>query len=580
VQLARTHRSTRGTESHALINREFGAGRRTTELIPKELPPIQLVTATSSLDRVVGTGFGEGIVWDAPGVSAEDAKSLLPGLESETDTLERSTRRTAMTRRIRRHDIFSAGEFGRIGKTHSTEEGVESETLAEVIRREGRLDWRRALRGARQIAYALDSAPAQGIIHRDLKPSNIIVSGKTMRMAGQGLSSVTPDQAKFTSDGILVGTPPYAAPEQWDGRELDVRSDVYSLGVILFELLSGKTPFEAPTPDALFQRTSTEKLPDLQKLVPELPPAAVDLVGRMLATRREERLATARQVADEVYHILRPQSAPRQRARWPIYFGIAAGLYLVAGAVSLRLVQVRTPMIPSVRSNLQLPVVAVAPFKNRAADDELNWLRPGLADLVATDLSAARGLRVLRKARPPRGGYVLSGAFVRAGERLRIDAQLTDPATGRILFARKVEGDAEQLFALVDSLCEKLLFSASKHLGAEALDASSLRLEGVLFEGPEEPRARSSGKAWPGLSPHAPKTLKDGGPARLRAVELYYRAEDLRRAGKDEEVRKLLEEARALRTGFKKLDEWGVGGMPPLGPRTTCGARGGAAPFS
>ena len=547
-------------------------------------------------------------------------------------------------------------------------EYVEGETLAMLIHRKGRFGWRKALSVTKQVANALDAAHAEDIIHRDLKPSNILISGKTAKVADFGLAWVPEDWGRLTSAGTFLGTPLYASPEQCEGNELDGRSDIYSLGVVLFEMLTGKTPFDAPTPAALFRRISAEKPPELKKFVPGLPLAVVELVERMLARRKEERIATARLVAHEIGRIPRLRLVRRRRIVWPVYLGVVAGLLLVAGVIYLRFETSRAHVLPAVRQELGRAVVAVVPFENRTADAEMGWLGPGLADFIATDLSAARGLRVLRKERAPEGAYRLSGAFVRVGGRLRIDAQLVDPATNEVLFARKVEGDLDEVFNLVDEICEKLLLDSSAHFNAQALQASELGLEARLFSArpPVAPRpskkaalkgvalsalreakkppapaaldkaelaraanaekaraplrrvrasvgdrralangveakhakepsaaveereatsyagtrkalkARSLEKAVPQeaaapegkaadalIAAERGKVKKQdavraeavGFSPRLRAVELYYKAQELRRQGREEEAQKLLEEARKLRTGFKKLEE-------------------------
>ncbi len=578
-----------------------------------EVPPPGKRIGPYVVERQLGRGaMGTVYLAEDPTLKRKVAVKVLSD-EAGADRFLREARAAARIAHPNVVQVYLADMDAR--RAYIAMEYVEGQTLAELIRREGKLDWKRALGGARQVAYALDAAHAEGIIHRDLKPSNIIVSGETVKVADFGLAAVPGDWEKLTSEGTFVGTPLYASPEQCEGRELDGRSDIYSLGVVLFEALSGKVPFEAPTPAALFRRISTEMPPDLGKLAPELPPAVVDLVGRMLGKRKEERIATAGQVAEEIRHLLHSPLAPRRRGKWPIYAGVGAGLLLLAGAVCLRLEAGRTPMVPAVKPIPAVPVVAVTPFQNRAAGDEFDWLSEGLADFVATDLSAARGLRVLRKDRAPGGAYRLSGAFARVGRTVRIDAQFTDPATGEVVFARREEGEWDDLFAIIDRLCAELLDESSKRFDAQALEVADLGLETRLFkEGRKADRAepaealaldaanapaeaelgapverkRMLKSEAAGALPQAsepllaekakkaaaapplavPGRMRAGAPTRralrgavqpasnrLRAVELYYKARDLRRLGKEEEARKLLDEARALGTGFRKLDE-------------------------
>ena len=170
--------------------------------------------------------------------------------------------------------------------------------LSELITAEGQLDPVRALNIARQVAEALAAAHAAGIIHRDIKSSNILVGeGDKVKVTDFGLATCMASEGKrITQTGAYLGTPEYSSPEQCESTELDGRSDIYSLGVVLYEMLTGRVPFEAATPLKLFDRIVREAPEPISRVQPGLPKELSALVGKMLAKRRDDRPATAEEL--------------------------------------------------------------------------------------------------------------------------------------------------------------------------------------------------------------------------------------------------------------------------------------------
>jgi Tol biopolymer transport system component len=175
---------------------------------------------------------------------------------------------------------------------------VETGTLAQLLRGHPLPSWQICTYVA-QIGAALNYAHSRGLLHRDVKPSNILVdeSGNCL-LTDFGIAKLMEGAAKFTATGMFVGTPAYMSPEQGRGASLDRRSDIYSLGVIVYELATGRVPFSAETPVAVIYQHAHDPLPPVESLNPKLPSALVRIIYRALAKDPADRYQTAGEMAD------------------------------------------------------------------------------------------------------------------------------------------------------------------------------------------------------------------------------------------------------------------------------------------
>ncbi len=215
---------------------------------------------------------------------------------------------------------------------------VPGRSLAERIT-EGPLAPADAIRLAREVADALAAAHARGVVHRDIKPENILLDGNGHAIVTDfGISLVT-GRSSERRPGVAIGTPQYLSPEQALGEDVDGRADVYSLGVVLYEMLTGRLPFESPTTAGLLAKQILEAPPPLESRRPDLPAAVVAAVGHALTKSAAERPTAAAFAAEltkaATPQALTPPSVVRRRARWRRFRWIGGTVVVVAAAIFL-----------------------------------------------------------------------------------------------------------------------------------------------------------------------------------------------------------------------------------------------------
>ena len=194
--------------------------------------------------------------------------------------------------------LFDAGEVE--GLLFLAFEFVEGTDLAARLEAGERPSLREVLRIVRQTAEALDYAHGQGIVHRDIKPSNILLDRHgRVKVADFGIAKVAGQNTELTVAGSVMGSPQYLSPEQVRGEDLDGRSDIFSLGVVLYEILSGNRPFNGDTITTLVYQILHQEPPPVSELR-AVPPRLEELLRRMLAKDRDDRVATAGEVAREL----------------------------------------------------------------------------------------------------------------------------------------------------------------------------------------------------------------------------------------------------------------------------------------
>ena len=357
-------------------------------------------------------------------------------------------------------------------------EYVEGDTLAARLQK-GPMTVAEAVEVTWQLADALAAAHAQGIIHRDLKPSNVVLSSDgRAKVLDFGIARMVPAGADMSASapgtigGGLVGTPGYAAPEQYLSRNVDGRADLYSLGVMLFEMITGRRPF--PGSDAIQLATSVlrDDAPRLTSSGMWVPPQLAQLVERLLEREPVRRPASGEEVLIELSPLRDTESSPlarrtllmRQRVPTSTLVVAALTLALVAGIV-VRLQWNARPLGP------EAPVVAVLPLSNSSGDASNDYLGAGLAESLITSLASAPRVTVLsrsaveesRQQNPDRASfvrsldanYIVTGAVQAVGDRLRVTLNLERPDAS-VAWGETVEGPMNGLFELQTRLATAL----------------------------------------------------------------------------------------------------------------------------
>ena len=435
-------------------------------------------------------------------------KVFHPQLGSELG--ERFLREIRMAARLSHPHILTVHDSGEAdGLLWYTMPVVDGESLRQRLRREGPLPLEETVRIGRSVAEALDFAHGHGVVHRDIKPENILLFRGEAMVAdfGIALATDTADQDRLTQTGLSLGTVTYMSPEQaLGGTRLDGRTDIYSLGCVVYEMLAGEPPYTGPTPQAVVAKRLTGAPPPLAA-VRDVPEALERAIHRALARNPADRFPAARDfaraLADAVTSPATASPAPTVPAKAvrPARRGfpkVAAAAALLALVVVLGLA-----WLAVARRSVSAPAsdsrVAVLPFAVPGAG-KFGYLVEGMVDLLSRNLNgvgeqvtvdpgrvmsaleggekrgvqdAERGMLIAR--RLGAGRYIL-GSVHAAGGHLRIQAQLYEEGTGapRPIAQASAEGDSTALFDLVDRLSAQLLVSADRGQGARLAQTAAV----------------------------------------------------------------------------------------------------------
>lgn len=380
-------------------------------------------------------------------------KFLHPSLAADADASRRFIQEARAASSLDHPNICTIFEAG------TTEDGeifiampcYEGETLDRIVAR-GPLAWDRAIGLALQIGRGLAAAHDELIVHRDIKPQNVIVTrGDTVKILDFGLAKLAGVPA--STPGLVIGTPEYMAPEQLRGEPIDQRVDIWALGVVLYEMLAGHTPFHTGSVEATSRGILESQPPPLHDAREDVPAAIDPIVRRALAKDRNARYSRVEEMIADLARLTTPSDP--------------------AAVTAARATAQRKQSI------------AVLPFADMSPQKDQEHLCDGIAEEILSALGRIEGLHVVSRTSAfqykGRGadiheiatrlnvGYVLEGSVRRAGDRVRISVQLIDVADGYRLWHDRFDRDLTDIFAVEDEIAERI--------------AAALRLE--LSTGPQ-----------------------------------------------------------------------------------------------
>jgi tetratricopeptide (TPR) repeat protein len=498
-----------------------------------------LVSGRYRIVRLLGTG-GMGEVYEAEDRELRETvalKIIRPGIASNPRILARFRREIQLARRVTHPNvcrIYDVSYHQTDAATGSAErkmsfvsmELLHGPTLAAHLRTKGRMTPAEALPIVRQVASGLDAAHAASIVHRDFKSANVMLAAGSASSADAsapravitdfGLAHDTGSgsadrDARLTDTGMVVGTPDYMAPEQLEEGPLTPATDVYALGIVMFEMVTGRLPFDGNTPMAIAMSRLRNPAPSPRRLVPDLDERWEAVILRCLERDPAQRYQRAGEVAAALEAGAplprRPRAAQAPRSRRTAAALIAASAIAIALPFVLKqrsaapAVGARTAAVPAAPQPVAFKprrTVAVLGFRNLSARGDQAWLSEAVSELLSSEVSAAETFRLIPRDDVARleadfglhGGDVaraalprirerlgtdvlVSGTYLAAGnkdgEALRLDVRLQDATSGEVVGTISETGTQADLLGLVSRVGSRL----RDGLGAAPLSAEA-----------------------------------------------------------------------------------------------------------
>jgi serine/threonine protein kinase/tetratricopeptide (TPR) repeat protein len=453
-----------------------------------EAPREELTTGSTFAGRYqiieeLGRG-GMGRVYKAYDTEIKEKvalKLLKPEIASDAKTIERFRNEIRLARKIAHRNVCKTYDLGEErGTRFITMEFVDGEDLKSTIRRIGRLPAAKSIAIARQICEGLEEAHRLGVVHRDLKPGNIMLDREgNARIMDFGIARSLKTKG-ITGAGIMIGTPEYMSPEQVDGEEIDPRSDIYSLGVILFEMVTGQMLFEGDSPFTIGMKHKGEDPENPQELNPQIPDNLNAVILRCLEKDRNKRYTSAGELSSVLENIEKgfPATEKTEASQRTITskeitvtFGLKklvlpmALVVLLAVVVAVWLAFFKSSPVSTLAGN---PSIAVLPFEDWSPEKDQEALCKGLAVSLITALNKIDVLYVPAPAstfsfegerkniqeigEKLKVSTILQGSIQKSGNKIRIMAQLIDVSEESTLWSNVYNKQQEDIFDIQDEI--------------------------------------------------------------------------------------------------------------------------------
>jgi eukaryotic-like serine/threonine-protein kinase len=450
-----------------------------------------MIGQTISHYRIVeqlGAG-GMGVVFKAQDSRLERAVALkfLPEkVAQEPQALERFRREARAASALNHPGICTIYDVGeQDGRAFIAMEFIDGETLRSHIHGQP-LAVAELLELGIQIAEALEVAHAEGIIHRDIKPANIFVTKRgRAKVLDFGLAKLVPkgvagadsgDESEGSTSiaGIISGTPSYMSPEQVRGDDLDSRTDIFSLGLVLYEMATGRQAFGGGTGGAIIEAVLTRPPVPLRSINPDIPPRLEALIDKALHKDREQRYQHAADMLAELQRLKRniDSGSLDREAESGSLIASTVGLRSSASQPISQTLTQQSGAFRSPRVSKTIGSLAVLPFENLSRDPDNDYLSDGITGSLINNLATVPKLRVMaqstvfrykgRKIDPQAAGHelnvraVLTGRVMQSGGSLRIGTELVDVATGSQLWGAQFDRKPGDIFVIQDEISSEI----------------------------------------------------------------------------------------------------------------------------
>jgi serine/threonine protein kinase len=444
------------------------------------------------ISEPIGTG-GMGEVYLATDVTAgrKAALKLLPvRFTGDAQRLKRFQREARAVVGLNHPNILTVYEIGEDHSVHYiASELIEGETLRQRLDR-GQMQLSEAVDVAIQVAGALAAAHDAGVVHRDVKPENImlrrdgyvkVLDFGIAKLAESAFAEATGDGAGSmalveTNLGSLLGTVRYMSPEQACGAPVDERTDIWSLGVVLYEMITGQAPFTGDTPGEVMSSILEKEPPPLRGYVRDAPTELRQIIGKTLHKDREGRYQSAHELLDALKNFRRKLEAASERAAAPLWLRWARSPAALTLALTITALTLALPLYQRLKFTTSLPFeksIAVLPLTNLSDDKGNAFFADGVQDELISNLSMIQDLKVISrtstmqydsgKARNVREigqqlgvAHVLEGSVQREASRVKITAQLIDARTDAHEWSHTYQRDFNDVFAIQSEIAKTI----------------------------------------------------------------------------------------------------------------------------